>query len=138
MTDPDGDGVYEADINLAAGNYEFKFTYDNWTGQENLDPATADSVCTLTTGIYTNRYITIGSSDTTLPVYCWEECVSCAPTATGCDELFFSEYSKVHQTTNTLKSTTQQQAVSLVVLVTQVVTVVRSRMHSPHLHQLHR
>ncbi|MEL0108697.1 MAG: lamin tail domain-containing protein [Cryomorphaceae bacterium] len=94
LTDPDGDGVYEGDINLAAGNYEFKFTYDNWTGQENLDPATADSVCTLTTGIYTNRYITIGSSDTTLPVYCWEECVSCAPAATGCDELFFSEYSE--------------------------------------------
>ncbi|MGB2412546.1 MAG: lamin tail domain-containing protein, partial [Schleiferiaceae bacterium] len=43
LTDPDGDGVYEGDINLAAGNYEFKFTYDNWTGQENLDPATADS-----------------------------------------------------------------------------------------------
>ena len=33
LTDPDGDGVYEGDINLAAGNYEFKFTYDNWTGQ---------------------------------------------------------------------------------------------------------
>ncbi|MEL0296250.1 MAG: hypothetical protein VW971_08795, partial [Cryomorphaceae bacterium] len=26
LTDPDGDGVYEGDINLAAGNYEFKFT----------------------------------------------------------------------------------------------------------------
>jgi predicted extracellular nuclease len=96
LTDPDGDGVYEGDISLAAGNYEFKFTYDNWTGQENLDPATADSVCTLTTGIYTNRYITIGSSDTTLPVYCWEECVSCASnyTPVACGDLFFSEYAE--------------------------------------------
>ena len=96
LTDPDGDGVYEGVINLAAGNYEFKFTYDNWTGQENLDPATADSVCTLTTGIYTNRYITIGSSDTTLPTYCWEECVACqsAYTPTACGDLFFSEYAE--------------------------------------------
>ena len=93
LTDPDGDGVYEADINLAAGNYEFKFTYDNWVGQESLDP-TLDSACTLTTGAFTNRYITIGASDTTLPVYCWEECVSCATTTTGCTELFFSEYSE--------------------------------------------
>ena len=78
LTDPDGDGVYEADISLAAGNYEFKFTYDNWVGQESLD-ATLDSACTLTTGAFTNRYITIGASDTTLPVFCWEECTSCAP-----------------------------------------------------------
>ena len=79
LTDPDGDGIYEGDISLAAGNYEFKFTYDNWTGQESLNPATADSVCTLTTGAFTNRYITIGSADTTLPVYCWEECFACPP-----------------------------------------------------------
>ena len=93
LTDPDGDGVYEADISLNSGNYEFKFTYDNWAGQESLD-ATLDSACTLTTGAFTNRYITIGASDTTLPVYCWEECTSCASTVTGCSELFFSEYSE--------------------------------------------
>jgi hypothetical protein len=78
LTDPDGDGVYDADISLAPGNYEFKFTYDNWVGQENLDPNTLDSNCTLTTGAFTNRYITVGVADTTLPVYCWEECVACA------------------------------------------------------------
>ena len=96
LTDPDGDGVYEGDINLAAGNYEFKFTYDNWVGQETLDPATADSVCTLTTGTFTNRYITIGSSDTTLPTYCWEECTACQSTytPTACGDLFFSEYAE--------------------------------------------
>jgi len=93
LTDADGDGVYEGDINIAAGNYEFKFSYDNWVGQESLD-ATLDSACTLTTGAFTNRYITIGASDTTLPVYCWEECTSCASTVTGCSELFFSEYSE--------------------------------------------
>ena len=92
LTDPDGDGVYTGDINLAPGSYEFKFTYDNWVGEEMLDPNSMDSICTLTTFGFTNRYITIGSSDTTLPVYCWEECTACAPAVTGCDELFFSEY----------------------------------------------
>jgi len=94
LTDPDGDGVYEGDITLAAGNYEFKFTYDNWAGQESLD-ATADSACTLTTGAFTNRYISIGSTDTILPTFCWEECVSCASTTpVACGDLFFSEYSE--------------------------------------------
>ena len=46
------------------------------------------------TGAFTNRYITIGASDTTLPVFCWEECTSCATTTTGCTELFFSEYAE--------------------------------------------
>ena len=93
LTDADGDGVYEGTLSLMPGSYEFKFTYDNWTGQESFD-ATLDSACTLTTGAFTNRYITIGASDTTLPVFCWEECTSCATTSTGCNELFFSEYSE--------------------------------------------
>ena len=97
LTDADGDGVYEGDISLMPGSYEFKFTYDNWTGQESLD-ATLDSACTLTTGSFTNRYITIGNADTTLPVYCWEECASCGGgssyTASACGDLFFSEYAE--------------------------------------------
>ena len=91
LTDPDGDGVYEADISLAPGSYEYKFTYDNWVGQESLD-ATLDSACTLTTGSFTNRYVTIPNATTVLPVVCWEECSSCAIVVTGCDELYFSEY----------------------------------------------
>ena len=73
LTDADGDGVYDGTISLLPGSYEYKFTYDNWTGQESLDPNSADSTCTLTTSGYTNRYITIGAADTTLPQVCWEE-----------------------------------------------------------------
>ena len=91
LTDPDGDGVYEADISLAPGSYEYKFTYDNWVGQESLD-ATLDSACTLTTGSFTNRYVTIPNATTVLPVVCWESCMSCPVVSTGCDELYFSEY----------------------------------------------
>ncbi len=93
MTDADGDGVYDITLSLAPAAYEYKFTYDNWTGQESLDP-TADSACTLTTGIYTNRYSVIGSADTTLPAVCWEECSTCMTAPSGCDELFFSEYAE--------------------------------------------
>ena len=93
LTDADGDGVYEGTLSLMPGSYEYKFTYDNWTGQETLDPV-ADATCTLTTGAFTNRYSTIGNADTTLPVVCWEECTSCATTTTGCTELFFSEYAE--------------------------------------------
>jgi len=91
LTDADGDGVYEGTLSLMPGSYEYKFTYDNWTGQETLDPV-ADATCTLTTGTFTNRYSTIGNADTTLPVVCWESCNTCAQS--GCDELFFSEYSE--------------------------------------------
>ena len=93
LTDADGDGVYEGTLSLMPGSYEYKFTYDNWTGQETLDPV-ADATCTLTTGTFTNRYSTISNADTTLPVVCWEECTACATTTTGCTELFFSEYSE--------------------------------------------
>ena len=76
LTDPDGDGVYTGTLSLMPGSYEYKFTYDNWTGQESLDPI-LDSACTLTTGTFTNRYATFGNADTTLPVVCWESCGSC-------------------------------------------------------------
>ena len=93
LTDPDGDGVYSGTLSLMPGSYEYKFTYDNWTGQETLDP-TADAACTMTTGSFTNRYSTFGNADTTLPAVCWEECTLCATAPSGCDELFFSEYAE--------------------------------------------
>ncbi|MDB2627097.1 lamin tail domain-containing protein [Schleiferiaceae bacterium] len=92
LTDADGDGVYEGTLSLMPGSYEYKFTYDNWTGQETLDPVT-DATCTLTTGAFTNRYSTIGNADTTLPVVCWESCNTCGYVA-PCSELYFSEYAE--------------------------------------------
>lgn len=78
MTDADMDGVWEVTIALMPATYEFKFTYDNWAGQEMFDPLTSDSVCTLTTGTFTNRVISVvAGSDSTLAVQCWEECGAC-------------------------------------------------------------
>ena len=79
MTDDDGDGVYEVTVSLLPGAYEWKFTADSWAIQENFDPATGDTACTITQGAFTNRYMMLGgTADTTLDVQCWEECGPCA------------------------------------------------------------
>ncbi len=41
LTDPDGDGMYEIEISLQPGRYEYKFYVD---GEEVLDPANPDKV----------------------------------------------------------------------------------------------
>jgi len=75
MTDEDGDGIYEFTTVLASGGHEFK--YVNSGTEESLDPElTAE--CTLTTGPYTNRYITVeGGVDMVLEVVCFESCSAC-------------------------------------------------------------
>ncbi|MEX1189530.1 MAG: T9SS type A sorting domain-containing protein, partial [Bacteroidia bacterium] len=73
MSDANSDGVWEITIPLAAGMYEYKFSYDTFAGQETLVPGTS---CTMTTGQFTNRVLDL-SSDSTLAVVCWGSCVSC-------------------------------------------------------------
>ncbi|NBP74772.1 MAG: T9SS C-terminal target domain-containing protein [Crocinitomicaceae bacterium] len=75
MTDANADGIWEIIIPLAAGSYQYKFSYSNWTGQELLMPG---SSCTITTGINTNRALTVGSVAMVLPSVCWNSCSSCA------------------------------------------------------------
>ncbi len=78
MSDANGDNIWDITIALAAGSYEFKYSYDAWTGQENLTPG---SSCTVTNSGYTNRSLGV-SQDTTLDVVCFGLCTSCqnAPT----------------------------------------------------------
>ena len=74
MTDADVDGIWEATIYIPDGTYEYKFAYDNWTGQESLIPG---SPCTVTNFGFTNRSLTV-SADATLPIVCWGSCSNCA------------------------------------------------------------
>lgn len=74
MEDPDGDGIWTATKMLSPGYYEYKFAYDSWTGQETLTPG---DPCTVTTDIFTNRFID-AVADEVLPVVCWESCENCA------------------------------------------------------------
>ena len=73
MADADGDGVWALTIALTPGAYEYKFSFDNWAGQETL---VAGSSCTMTTGPYTNRVLNVSVADS-LPVVCWGSCAAC-------------------------------------------------------------
>jgi hypothetical protein len=73
MSDVNSDGVWAITIPLAAGMYEYKFSYDTFTGQETLIPGLS---CTMTTGVFTNRVLDL-SSDSTLYVVCWGSCIDC-------------------------------------------------------------
>ena len=84
MSDDDLDGVWEVTIPLEDESIEFKYTYDNWAGQETLAPG---SSCTVTDGAFTNRYLEI-SGDTTLSVVCWDSCESCTGVPANVDVTF--------------------------------------------------
>ncbi|MFM7727943.1 MAG: hypothetical protein ACKO7B_14675, partial [Flavobacteriales bacterium] len=73
MSDVDGDNVWSVTLPLQAGSYEYKFSFDNWTGQENLTPG---SSCTVTVDAFTNRTIDV-SGPTNVGVVCWESCSAC-------------------------------------------------------------
>jgi len=77
MTDANSDGIWEKTISLTAGSYEYKFSYNNWAGQEMLIPGSA---CTITTGQYTNRTLTVASTAIVLPIVCYGSCSACGVT----------------------------------------------------------
>ncbi|MDA8820105.1 lamin tail domain-containing protein [Schleiferiaceae bacterium] len=98
MEDNDGDGIWEKTLNMVPGIYEYKYVGGTAGApiDETLDPV-LDSACTLTTGIYTNRIVDVGTVDTIVPPNCFEDCGSCGnppPPASGCSDLFFSEYAE--------------------------------------------
>ena len=79
MTDNNSDGIWEVTLPLPAGNYDYKFSADNFNTQETL---TQGSPCTVSNFGFTNRNFTVGTSDIVLPVVCWGSCSSCAPAQT--------------------------------------------------------
>ncbi len=81
MTDGDGDGIWETTVTLVdEDTIEWKFSYDNWTGQESL---TDGDTCTMTTingtDTFINRYMVV-TGDTVLAAVCWESCMECDTT----------------------------------------------------------
>ena len=75
MTDADNDNIWEVSVDITTTEFEYKFSYDNWAGQETLD-STLD--CIKQTGTFVNRILKV-SGDTTLPAMCWESCETCFP-----------------------------------------------------------
>lgn len=77
MTDDNGDGIWEATVAIQADTMEYKFSFDNWTGQESL---TEGMPCTVTKDGFTNRVVYL-SADTVLGPVCWDACEACNATA---------------------------------------------------------
>lgn len=77
LFDEDGDNVYETELELVDGNYEYKFQVDGWSAQEEFKGGES---CTRTTGGFTNRVIEV-KSDTVTPVVCFNACTACAATS---------------------------------------------------------
>ncbi len=83
MTDPDGDNVYTASVDIPIGNYEYKYTQgtagSGMFTDEILDPI-GDADCTIATDIdgtlFVNRVLEVNGPEM-LPTVCWGECVSC-------------------------------------------------------------
>lgn len=81
MTDADGDNVWDVTVVLNVGDtVEYKYSHDNWAGQETNDPTAA---CTNGNATYTNRVLVVSASDT-LDVVCWGSCTACS--GIGMDE----------------------------------------------------
>lgn len=75
LSDANADGIWETTIALAPGNYEYKFLKDSWaTGDEIL---TSGSSCTVTNSGYTNRALTVGSTNMTQATVCYASCAAC-------------------------------------------------------------
>lgn len=93
-----GNGIWSVTLSLPAGQIEYKYTFDNWAGQEMLTPGTP---CTITSGDFTNRVLDI-SGDETLPLVCWESCNECTGTPANANVTFkvdLSEYTGPAYTT---------------------------------------
>jgi hypothetical protein len=91
MEDLDGDGIWEKQITMLEGYYELKFSADNWSIAESLDPAWA---CTNGNTQYTNRTIFIDENKVICP-----EWGQCTPT---CNSIIISDVNELNRLGNSL------------------------------------
>jgi hypothetical protein len=83
LTDVNNDNIWEITLSVPAGYYEYKFSSDNWTIQEDLLNAGS---CAVSAWGYTNRFLNI-TSDTILDLVCWGSCVQCiSNSVSGCTD----------------------------------------------------
>jgi beta-glucanase (GH16 family) len=89
LTDVNNDNIWEITLSLPAGYYEYKFSSDNWTAQEDLLNA---GNCVVSSWGYTNRFLNI-TSDTILDLVCWGSCAECISSSVyGCTDTTASNY----------------------------------------------
>ena len=90
MTDPDGDGIHSVSVDLASGDFEYKYAVDGFAGQEDLlDDMLAGESCAPITDYfsYANRLVTVVAGITTADVY-----GSCNICIVGCTDPLANNY----------------------------------------------
>ena len=105
MEDADGDGVWEATVSMAAGQYLWKFSADNWTYQE-LPVGVAESPCFIFDEFgYVNRPLNV-QGPMALPPFCWESCLPCGaiPGCTNPEAINWNPWANFDQSCNILES----------------------------------
>jgi hypothetical protein len=89
-----GGGIWEVTLPIPAGDYDYKFSMDNWAAQENLSSG-AGNPCTKLNGGNTNRNI-VFSGDVSVPTVCFESCFACLTgAAAGCTDAAANNYDPV-------------------------------------------
>ena len=89
MTDADSDNIWSTTVVLTEGEYKFKYSVDNWSVQENLDPL---DFCTTSNFGYTDRKLIVFENMNICPE--WNECMPvCSPT--NLDEIINNNYESI-------------------------------------------
>jgi hypothetical protein len=73
MADDDGDGIWSITLPLNGGSYAYKFTHDNWTGQEFWDTVEGD--CLFQDGDFVNRQLEVMGDASAC--FVWGTCTGC-------------------------------------------------------------
>ncbi|MDB4676578.1 hypothetical protein OAH93_02950, partial [Flavobacteriales bacterium] len=73
LSDPDGDGIWTITMNWPQSLQEYKFTTFDWGVSEQF---AGGEFCTLTTGEFVNRVLTVDGA-IVMPAVCWESCEVC-------------------------------------------------------------
>ena len=85
LSDADGDGVWEATYDFAAGDLEYKYEVDNWAHQEDLiDDMVNGGSCAPVTDYWSfaNRLVTVSTATVTDDNY--GSCDDCVAPVPGC------------------------------------------------------
>jgi hypothetical protein len=77
MSDDDGDGVWTITMPLTDGTYEYKFTINGWSAQEQFSEVVEG--CTVSDGTFTNRTLSVASENIILPTVYWNLCAGDTP-----------------------------------------------------------
>ena len=80
MSDDDGDGIWTITMELADGDWEYKFTVNGWSAQE-LWPGDGTLSCpeNADNGEFENRAVTVAGEDIVLPTVYWNLCTGETP-----------------------------------------------------------